>query len=72
MEFLMTLAYGLIIACGCVALLYGLVMIRSVLSLSTGNDKMRQIAAAIQEGASAYLNGNTRLSLWLGSLFLFY
>ncbi len=55
MEFLMTLAYGLIIACGCVALLYGLVMIRSVLSLSTGNDKMRQIAAAIQEGASAYL-----------------
>lgn len=53
---MMTNAYGLIIACGVLALLYGAVMIRNVLALSMGNDKMRQIAAAIQEGASAYLN----------------
>jgi K(+)-stimulated pyrophosphate-energized sodium pump len=58
MEFLIMLtnAYGLIIVCGVIALLYGAMMIRSVLSLSTGNDEMRHIAAAIQEGASAYLN----------------
>ncbi|MCE5316019.1 MAG: sodium-translocating pyrophosphatase [Parachlamydia sp.] len=49
-------AYGLVLACGVVALLYGLFTIRSILSLSPGNEKMQQIAAAIQEGARAYLN----------------
>src|SRR5690349_8163165 len=48
-------AYGIILACGVFALLYGLVMIRSILSQSTGTEKMQQIAAAIQEGARAYL-----------------
>ncbi len=50
------LEYGLVLACGLIALIYGLYTIRSILSLSTGNDKMQQIAAAIQEGARAYLN----------------
>lgn len=45
-----------ILGCGILALLYGLFMIRSVLALSTGNQKMQEIAAAIQEGAGAYLN----------------
>ncbi len=46
----------IIIACGALALLYGLWTIREVLSLSAGNTRMQEIAAAIQEGARAYLN----------------
>jgi len=49
-------ASGFVIGSGIVALLYGLFLIRSVLSYSTGTDRMRQIASAIQEGARAYLN----------------
>src|ERR1700678_244545 len=46
----------IVLACGVLALLYGLWTIRSVLSLPTGNARMQEIAAAIQEGARAYLN----------------
>ncbi|MGB8363805.1 MAG: sodium-translocating pyrophosphatase [Rhizomicrobium sp.] len=46
----------LILACGVAALIYGGWTIRSVLSLSAGNPRMQEIAAAIQEGAAAYLN----------------
>jgi K(+)-stimulated pyrophosphate-energized sodium pump len=46
----------IILACGVLALLYGGWTIRSVLSLSAGNARMQEIAAAIQEGANAYLN----------------
>jgi len=46
----------LVIVCGALALLYGIVTTRSVMAASTGTDRMRQIAAAIQEGARAYLN----------------
>jgi len=49
-------ANGFVLASGIFALLYGLFMIRSVLALSTGNKQMQEIAAAIQEGAKAYLN----------------
>ncbi|HIO37362.1 MAG TPA: sodium-translocating pyrophosphatase [Rhodospirillales bacterium] len=48
--------YSLIIACGVLALLYGVYAIRSVLAYPTGTDKMQEIASAIQEGANAYLN----------------
>ncbi len=52
----MDFAYGFVIACGLLALLYGVLAIRSVLKADPGNEKMQSIAAAIQEGANAYLN----------------
>ena len=48
--------YMLVIACALVALLYGAYAVRSVLSAPAGNERMQEIAAAIQEGAAAYLN----------------
>jgi len=48
--------YGLVIACGAIALIYGAWASRSVLSAPAGNERMQEIAAAIQEGAAAYLN----------------
>ena len=46
----------LIILCGVLALLYGVYAIRSVLDADAGTERMREIAAAVQEGANAYLN----------------
>ncbi|MEI6304984.1 MAG: sodium-translocating pyrophosphatase [Candidatus Taylorbacteria bacterium] len=39
-----------------IALVYGAYLIKSILKKSAGNDQMREIAAAIQAGAKAYLN----------------
>ena len=46
----------LIIICGFLALVYGLVAGRQILAAPAGSDKMQEIARAIQEGAKAYLN----------------
>ena len=46
----------LILACGGVGLAYGVVTRNLVLAEASGNDRMREIAGAIQEGAMAYLN----------------
>src|SRR5450756_1809287 len=42
--------------CAVVAVIYGGVSIQWILSRPSGNDRMREIAAAIQQDASAYLN----------------
>ncbi|MBW8733196.1 MAG: sodium-translocating pyrophosphatase [Asticcacaulis sp.] len=51
----MNYALMLAIVAGIVGLLYGVVKTMSLMKASTGNERMREIAAAIQEGASAYL-----------------
>lgn len=44
------------IVCSVLAIIYGLLLARNILKKSSGNDKMREIALAIQQGAKAYLN----------------
>ncbi|MGI9387979.1 MAG: sodium-translocating pyrophosphatase, partial [Methyloligellaceae bacterium] len=45
-----------VIICGLLAIAYGVYASRAVLGASPGNERMQEIAGAIQEGASAYLN----------------
>ena len=49
---------GLIFAllCAVAAILYGALSINWILGKPSGNERMREIAAAVQEGAQAYLN----------------
>ena len=44
------------LACAAIAILYGVVSIQWILAQPEGNERMREIAAAVREGASAYLN----------------
>ncbi|HEY2750456.1 sodium-translocating pyrophosphatase [Phenylobacterium sp.] len=52
----MSVTLMLVIAAGLLAVLYGAAQTASLLRASPGNAKMQEIAAAIQEGAQAYLN----------------
>jgi len=54
--------HGVVVAlvCAGVAVLYGALTARSLLALSPGNEQMRSISTAIQEGARAYLNRQYR------------
>jgi K(+)-stimulated pyrophosphate-energized sodium pump len=49
--------YGVVIAlvCAGAAVLYGALITRRLLGRSAGNDRMREISGAVQEGAQAYL-----------------
>src|SRR5882757_8055668 len=50
----MTIVYAAIV-CGLIAVVYGFITSQQVLRAPAGNEKMQDIAAAIQEGAKAYL-----------------
>jgi len=56
------MSYALLFAliCAFVALAYGGASIKWILAQPTGNERMREIAAAVQQGATAYLNRQYR------------
>ena len=56
----MSTALVLSVVCGVFAVLYGLFTTRQVLAADAGNERMREISGAVQEGANAYLNRQYR------------
>ena len=52
----MTNVHWLVLASGVIGLIYAVVTARAVIAAGTGSDKMREISAAVQEGAMAFLN----------------
>ena len=56
----MTEAYWIVVACGVLALIYGVYAYNKVMAAGTGTARMQEISAAIQEGARAYLNRQYR------------
>ena len=52
----MLMEFFIVFGCALLSLAYGFFTIKNILSADQGNDKMKEIASAIQEGAQAYLN----------------
>ncbi len=56
----MSLYIWFALICSVIAIAYGAFLAASIMKKPTGNDRMREIAAAIQAGAKAYLNRQYR------------
>jgi K(+)-stimulated pyrophosphate-energized sodium pump len=52
----MSAALWFAIACSLAAIIYGVVSIQWIMARPSGNDRMREIAEAVRQGAAAYLN----------------
>src|ERR1700733_12344667 len=64
----MSLGYWVVILGGVVAVIYGTGTSRIVLSADPGSARMQEIAAAVQEGAKAYLNRQYRTIAVVGAV----
>ncbi|HLY97412.1 MAG TPA: sodium-translocating pyrophosphatase [Sideroxyarcus sp.] len=58
---------GFALFCAIAAILYGVLSSKWILGKSTGSEKMQSIAAAVQEGASAYLKRQYTAIAWVGA-----
>ncbi len=56
----------LVVASGVIAALYGWLETQAITKASAGTDRMQEIAAAIQEGARAYLKRQYTTIAWVG------
>jgi len=67
----MSAGLGFALVCAILAIFYGIFSIKWILGKPTGNDRMREIASAVQEGAQAYLNRQyTTIGIVGGILFV--
>ncbi|MEQ1489323.1 MAG: sodium-translocating pyrophosphatase [Terricaulis sp.] len=60
------LVLWLVVIAGVIAALYGYLETQAITKASAGSDRMKEIAAAIQEGARAYLNRQYRTIAMVG------
>ena len=59
-SFLLSSGLTLSLICALIGLGFAFYLIKTILASSAGNDRMRQIASAIEEGAKAYLGRQVR------------